>query len=539
MNFISNVLDAIPIVGHAKGVIHYVVGDKEGGDKAMYQSTRTSAVIAGGVVGGVVGGPAGAVGGAIYGGSLTDIAASGAMGKPQGFVKDCVNVGTDIQHGRNPAVSLLVTGAHVGLDAVGGLGMGGLSSATANSVGKKIASNVGEEIIEKSVKITAEEMAKLTARKVSETVVKNTVEKTAENAMIQALCVTAHITERAALETIEEEQAKKNAEQKKGETKATKKENVKNTDKKNEGEKETGKKTTQSGKNAETGSGSQPPEEKKDNNKKDGCNNPNNFSDFLKLLKEILEIICRKENREKIYKVFETLSPGQRKSVVKLIKKLNYYGATEKVLKLVIQIFGRFFPSDFTFVNFLSLMEFVKTYIVNEIEEKCMVSLGTEATPLTEQFKQLVTDHMNVVTSDFDILRKLLDTFNDIRVKIEAENASKPVDPNFRDIFSAVYHYFKHKIVPGSTLSVNQYYEWIRYLLRKVKRLPEWSHLGDPQNPRNEIVYELYVVAFGKRIRIVVKFQGGRIVLSSCYVVSDDFDDDEDGDVFIDGNRRR
>lgn len=147
-------------------------------------------------------------------------------------------------------------------------------------------------------------------------------------------------------------------------------------------------------------------------------------------------------------------------------------------------------------------MKFVTTYITNKIEVKCIMSLGTEATPFAMQFKQLVAYLMNVVTSDFDIVRKILDTFNDIRVKIESENANKPVDPNFRDIFSAVDHFFKHRIIPCSTLSVNQYYEWIRDLLLEVKSLPQWSHLGDLQNPRNEIVYELYVVAFGRKIGV-------------------------------------
>lgn len=90
-NFVSNALDATPGVGHAKGVLHYVVGDKDGGDKAMYRATRTSAAIAGGViglpagaVGGAIGGAVnGAASGAMYGGCLTDSEASGSMDKPQ------------------------------------------------------------------------------------------------------------------------------------------------------------------------------------------------------------------------------------------------------------------------------------------------------------------------------------------------------------------------------------------------------------------------------------------------------------------------
>lgn len=63
-------------------------------------------------------------------------------------------------------------------------------------------------------------------------------------------------------------------------------------------------------------------------------------------------------------------------------------------------------------------------------------------------------------------------------------------------------------------LSVN---DWTRHILGRVKRLPEWSHLSDRQNARH--VYELYVVAFGSRIKIFVKFPDDRIVLSCYYAI--------------------
>lgn len=525
MSFLSNLLDATPGVGHVKGLIHYAVGDIEAGNKAIIQATRTAAVMAGGAAGAALGGPAGAVAGAMCGGCLSDTVSSAVTDKPQGIVRHCANVSDDIEHGRNPTASLGCTGMHLALDAVGGVGMGGVSSATANSVSKKIASNVGEQFIEKTVQITAEEFAKLTARKATETVVKKTIEKTAGKAMIQATAAIFHIVEHAALETAVED--RKNAEQEKNERQATKKENNdKKADKEKKGGKKTDRKTSESETNTKTGSGSQPPEKKKGNKKPDGCNNPDIFSEFLKLLKEILESICGKENQEKFYGVFENLSPGQIKSLVRLIKKLKYFGTLEVVLKLVIQIFYRYFPRDFTFPNFLSQMEFVKTYLNIKIEEKCMIT-----SPSALLFKQCIAYLITVVAGDFDILKKIFVTFNNIRVQIESENANEPVNPNFRDIFSAVYHYFKHRIVPGDgTFSVKQYYCWIRRLIRKVRRLQEWPHLEDPRNPRYQIIYELYVEELGRRIKIVVKMQGGIIVLSSVYVVSDN---DEEGDVFI------
>ncbi len=37
--------DGVPVVGHVKGVIHYAVGDTEGGHQAMRSSTRTCGML--------------------------------------------------------------------------------------------------------------------------------------------------------------------------------------------------------------------------------------------------------------------------------------------------------------------------------------------------------------------------------------------------------------------------------------------------------------------------------------------------------------
>ncbi len=69
---LSDLADGIPVVGHAKGAIHYACGDKKGGDKAMKSSSRTVGVMGGGVGGFLVGGPAGAVAGGVAGGLAMD-----------------------------------------------------------------------------------------------------------------------------------------------------------------------------------------------------------------------------------------------------------------------------------------------------------------------------------------------------------------------------------------------------------------------------------------------------------------------------------
>jgi hypothetical protein len=68
----SNVADSIPVVGHAKGIVHYAVGDTEGGDEAMKSASRSVGVVAGGVGGFVVGGPIGAYAGGVAGGMAAD-----------------------------------------------------------------------------------------------------------------------------------------------------------------------------------------------------------------------------------------------------------------------------------------------------------------------------------------------------------------------------------------------------------------------------------------------------------------------------------
>ncbi len=51
----------IPVIGDAKGAVHYLIHDKEGGNSAMKSASRTVGAIGGVVIGSLVGGPVGAV----------------------------------------------------------------------------------------------------------------------------------------------------------------------------------------------------------------------------------------------------------------------------------------------------------------------------------------------------------------------------------------------------------------------------------------------------------------------------------------------
>ena len=42
---LSNIMNAVPGVGHLKGAIHYAAGDKIGGDQAMKSASRTIGIV--------------------------------------------------------------------------------------------------------------------------------------------------------------------------------------------------------------------------------------------------------------------------------------------------------------------------------------------------------------------------------------------------------------------------------------------------------------------------------------------------------------
>ncbi|XP_037052470.1 uncharacterized protein LOC119086000 [Bradysia coprophila] len=87
-----SVADGIPVVGHFKGGIHYLVGDKEGGHRAMKSATRTTGVMAGGVGGFFLGGPPGAIAGGIYGGVVTDAGTTIVTKEKSGYIAALENV---------------------------------------------------------------------------------------------------------------------------------------------------------------------------------------------------------------------------------------------------------------------------------------------------------------------------------------------------------------------------------------------------------------------------------------------------------------
>lgn len=126
---LNDAVDGIPVVGHAKGTIHYLVGDESGGEKAIKSASRTVGVIAGGAGGFVVGGPVGAVAGGIAGGAAADGIISGADSaihkewRPYGQIAawDAVANGKTDNEIIDGVIGGLVTPA---FDALGGINAG-------------------------------------------------------------------------------------------------------------------------------------------------------------------------------------------------------------------------------------------------------------------------------------------------------------------------------------------------------------------------------------------------------------------------------
>lgn len=128
----NDMADGMPGVGHAKGAIHYIAGDKEGGDKAMKAASRTTGVVLGGLAG-AVGGPAGVVAGGIAGGAAMDGVTTGVESAikneytPNGQVQGWTNFVNGCSEGNAQAViggvvTLAITPAFDALTAHGAYG---------------------------------------------------------------------------------------------------------------------------------------------------------------------------------------------------------------------------------------------------------------------------------------------------------------------------------------------------------------------------------------------------------------------------------
>ena len=66
------ILNGTPVIGHAKAMAHYAMGNPKAGNKAIKASTRSVGVLTGATLGMAAGGPVGAYSGGIFGGMYVD-----------------------------------------------------------------------------------------------------------------------------------------------------------------------------------------------------------------------------------------------------------------------------------------------------------------------------------------------------------------------------------------------------------------------------------------------------------------------------------
>ena len=139
LGFVSDVVNGIPAVGHVKGGIHYLCGDKDGGDKAMKSASRTTGVMGGGVVGFFVAGPPGAAAGGIAGGLAVDGLTTGIDSavhdeyRPSGMVSQVTEI---VKDPKNPGLYFDTLAMPV-FDAMSGISAGKGALKIANKMKTK------------------------------------------------------------------------------------------------------------------------------------------------------------------------------------------------------------------------------------------------------------------------------------------------------------------------------------------------------------------------------------------------------------------
>lgn len=133
-------MDTIPVIGHVKGVFHYLDDDEEAGDRAMLAASRTTTVVGAAAVG-MLAGPVGAGVLAAEAGAGFDLIT--AIASDGHHVKGIARVA------KNPKDPNAYIAA--GLDVVGDAAIGGVGGAVLKKGIGKAAVAVGGAILEADV----------------------------------------------------------------------------------------------------------------------------------------------------------------------------------------------------------------------------------------------------------------------------------------------------------------------------------------------------------------------------------------------------
>lgn len=495
---LGNFLNALPIIGHAKAIIHYATGDSYNGDQAMYSATRTSAVMAGGVLG-IVGGPVGVLAGATGAGLATDTIMSIATNKPTGIIEGVNNIHTDVVNGDVPIRSIFQTGLYVGGDVLSGFGGSTIVSGVANSAGKSVVKNVAVQVL-KTPAVNMVAAGSLT-HNLANSSPNSSANRSTSGGSSSSGTRGGNPSQRPQSKTNNTSEA------------------------------------VYCYGYVRTGSGSQPPQEPNKNNKKSDHEKAQNES-HLTIFLQIFDVSSLDDVLVGGVYIFRNLSAGQMKELKKRIKQLRMNRLLRRVIETVRNLFNAINPSDRTFQNFLSLVQFVAAYLGEQVAQRTEAQKGVGT---SRPFEERVEENIQIESGS--IMRRgspnnILAVFTQLYREIQTFSCH----PAFRNVYSAVYHYFKHRVIEqtGDSLTVSNYYNIIDILLKRVKALNQYQHLLSSGHPRRELVFDRVIRLFGTlvRIRIVLKIQDGKLELSSCYPMDVDVDGDE-GDEYIDPDKKR
>ena len=111
-------------------------------------------------------------------------------------------------------------------------------------------------------------------------------------------------------------------------------------------------------------------------------------------------------------------------------------------------------------------------------------------------------------------------------LRLQSDPATR-LNPDFADPVRAVYHYYKHRILPtGDILSESDYYRLINRMMARMEVWNDYRAFLDPRSDSSKIVYETLLVLERELsdplcglVRLCIRStEGGKLVLATCFV---------------------
>ncbi|OAD59956.1 hypothetical protein WN48_07867 [Eufriesea mexicana] len=438
-----DMINSIPIVGHGKAICHYIDGDLRSGNQAMYEATRTGAVMAGGALG-AAGGPVGMAVGGVAGGIVVDGVATLVTGEPQGLIAVVNDAREELAEGKIPIGPLMQGTLMIAGDVAGGLAGGAASCVINEAIGTAVKGTAAREIM------------KTTIFYGTSTVLTNLSQGT----------VGIKLRER--------------------------RNNKSNSPHAGGGPPPGGDGNGWNDRNAHEIEESEP--------------EPFMIK-FLAIfrVKSLDDIRFRAKGEAEYRYPFRGLTRKDKQTLKKLIKNVDLAGYLNVVIEIVVMLLSDMEPNDVTFINFISVSQFVATFVGEKV---------SESLDMDDFDCYFIRESITPISCDMDTLKRVCSaTWKDLLKEI----SNFTCDPYFRDDFAAVYHYYKHRMVPGVNieLSIAEYFDLINSALKKLKITQQYAELG---SGRSTVIHLEYNRNYNGTVRTIVKIQQGRIVLSSCYI---------------------